>query len=323
MSDLTNVKKLLIIRLSSLGDILLTSPLLRSIKANYPDINIDFVLKIQYGDALRYNPHIRNLFFYEDGGINFNENYDLVIDLQKNIRSKQITKKIKAPVVTFRKLDIEKFLLVRFKINKLKNAPPIPVRYAETIGNFSLDDKGPELFIPDEISSELPEGNYIAMAPGSRHFTKMWPMKYYIYLGKILVANKFNVVLLGGKDDSMVCEQIHKMVPGSINLCNEDNLLKTAAHMKKCRAVICNDSGLMHTACAAGTPVIAFYGSTVKEFGFSPYNSENLILENISLSCRPCSHIGRDHCPKKHFNCMNEITPHIAFSNLNRLLNTR
>jgi len=313
---------MLIIRLSSLGDILLTSPLLRSVKARYPDIKIDYVVKKQYADAIKYNPNIRKIFFYEDAEIDITENYDLIVDLQKNIRSKQITKKIKAPIVSFRKMDIEKFLLVRFKINKLKFSSPIPVRYAQTIGDLSLDNKGLEIFIPDNIMSDFIEGNNIAIAPGSRHFTKMWPVEYYIYLGKILSANKFRVVILGGKTDSQVCGQIHKMVPNSLNLCNEDDLLKTVSHMKKCRAVICNDSGLMHAACAARTPVLAFFGSTVKEFGFAPYNAKNLILENNSLSCRPCSHIGRDHCPKKHFKCMKEITPYMAFSHLNQLLNS-
>jgi ADP-heptose:LPS heptosyltransferase len=92
--------------------------------------------------------------------------------------------------------------------------------------------------------------------------------------------------------------------------------------MKKCKAVICNDSGLMHTACAVGTPVLTFFGSTVKEFGFTPYRNKNLILENNSLSCRPCSHIGRDKCPKNHFKCMKELTPEIVFNKLNQLLNT-
>ena len=89
--------------------------------------------------------------------------------------------------------------------------------------------------------------------------------------------------------------------PTAINLCNEDNILQTVTDMKKCRAIVCNDSGLMHAACAAGVPVVSFFGSTVKEFGFTPYNNKNLILENNSLSCRPCSHIGREKCPEIAF----------------------
>ncbi len=329
-----------------MGDILLTTPMLRSLKNKFPHLKIDFLLKEQYAEALKYNPNLDNLYSLSPDNTltahRFNDlinslksqKYDLIIDLQNNLRSKKILKKIKTGlpqhIVKFKKLDVEKFLLVKFRINKLKNSPQIPARYAGTIDNFQLDENGLEIFIPENIKSQLtsPEGahiqpeKYIGLAPGSRHFTKMWPKDYFIYLAKILLANNFKVVLLGGKEDKCVCDEISKMVPGSINLCSDDDILRIAADMKKCLAIVCNDSGLMHTACAAGTPVLAFFGSTIKEFGFTPYKSKNLILENNSLSCRPCSHIGRNQCPKKHFNCMMEITPQMAFNKINLLLNT-
>jgi heptosyltransferase-2 len=76
----------------------------------------------------------------------------------------------------------------------------------------------------------------------------------------------------------------------------------------------------MHTATAVGIPVIAFYGSTVKEFGFTPYKAKNLILENNYLSCRPCTHIGRSSCPKKHFKCMKDVSPQLAIEKLKLFL---
>ena len=332
MLKLDTVNKILIIRLSSLGDILLTTPLIRSIKNKFHDLQIDFLLKDRYSDVLKYNPHIRKLFNFkpkEDDSIEeiSSNDYELIIDLQNNFRSKKILEKFKtksAPhIVKFRKLDYKKFLLVNFKINTLKEAPPIPVRYSQTIGFNILDEKGLEIFLPEQIKSVLDSGeNYIGFAPGSRHFTKMWPKEFYIYLAKILLARGFKVVLFGGKDDKTTCEEITKAVPDLINYCNDDNILQMAADMKKCKAIICNDSGLMHTACAVETPVLSFFGSTVKEFGFTPYKNKNLILENNSLSCRPCSHIGREECPKKHFKCMMELTPEQAFNKLNLLLNT-
>ncbi len=332
MLKLDTVNKILIIRLSSLGDILLTTPLIRSIKNKYPHLQVDFLLKDRYGDVLKYNPNIRNLFSInseEDGSIDeiSSNNYDLIIDLQNNFRSKKILRRFKTKptphIVKFKKLDYKKFLLVNFKINMLKEASPIPVRYAQTFGSNILDEKGLEIFLPEQIKSVLnSDDNYIGFAPGSRHFTKMWPKEFYIYLAKILLRRGFKVVLFGGKDDKTTCEEITKAVPGSINLCNDDHILQVAADMKKCKVVVCNDSGLMHTACAVGTPVLAFFGSTVKEFGFTPYKNKNLILENNSLSCRPCSHIGRSRCPKKHFKCMMELTPEITFNKLNQLLNT-
>jgi len=213
-------------------------------------------------------------------------------------------------IVRFHKPSLKKFLLVKFKLNLLKEIIPISVRYAESIPNFTLDEKGLEIFINSHENSVLKSGeNYIGFCPGSQHKTKMWPEKYYIELGKLLNNSGKTIVLFGGKDDLNVCKKISDLIPNSINLSNNNELLKTAEEMKKCEAIICNDSGLMHLALAANVPVIAIFGSTVKEFGFAPYKGKNLILENNLLSCRPCSHIGLEECPKKHFKCMLEITP--------------
>ena len=135
-----------------------------------------------------------------------------------------------------------------------------------------------------------------------------------------LTQNGYTIVLFGGKIDKDICAELVDKISGAINLSNNDELLQTAADMKLCKAIVCNDSGLMHTASATGTKVIAIFGSTVKEFGFAPYNCSNLILENNSLTCRPCSHIGRSNCPKKHFNCMKSIKPEFVFEKLKSLL---
>jgi len=129
-----------------------------------------------------------------------------------------------------------------------------------------------------------------------------------------------------------ICEEISKSIFNSVNLCNNNNLLLTAVNMKECNAIVCNDSGLMHTACAMKVPVLTFFGSTVREFGFTPYNSKNFkpaayqplaeILENKTLSCRPCTHIGRENCPKKHFKCMLELSPGDAYNKLIELINS-
>ena len=328
MLNLNKINTVLVIRLSSLGDILLTTPLIRSLKGQYPNIQIDFLLKEQYKDTLQFNPYLSNIYtlnenYDELAAIISKNKYDLIIDLQNNFRSYKLMRKTWSKKVRFKKHDFKKMLLVKFKINVLKDLPQIPVRYSNTIKGFNLDDKGLEIFIhEDKVSNLTDDRNYIGIAPGSRHFTKMWPSYYYIYLCKMLTVNDFTVVLLGGKKDKEICNEISELFPKAINLCNEDDILQTVTNMKKCRAIVCNDSGLMHAACAAGVPVVSFFGSTVKEFGFTPYNNKNLILENNSLSCRPCSHIGRDKCPKSHFNCMKEITPQMAFKNINLLLNT-
>ena len=146
----------------------------------------------------------------------------------------------------------------------------------------------------------------------------MWPTEYFIKLGNELTKNNFKILLFGGKDDRKICKEISDQIEDSIDLSNDDDLLNLAEGMKKCKAVICNDSGLMHTALAVNIPTIAIFGSTVKEFGFAPYKGKNLVLENNLLSCRPCSHIGLDECPKKHLKCLKDIDPNFT---LNKTLN--
>lgn len=327
--NLSTIKNILIIRLSSLGDILLSTPLVRTLKNLYPQVKIHYLLKTHYQDALKLNPDITKLFLYEPTKDKINTlieelkncHFDMVLDLQNNLRSKQIVNSLNIKTLKFYKHSIDKFLLVNFKINRLYDAPPIPIRYAQTIPGFEPDDKGLELYTENQ-TSELLENkrNLIGFAPGSRHFTKMWPQDYYEFLGKLLVQADYTVVLFGGKDDKQTCSELEGKIEGAINLCNNDELLQTAVDMKKCLAIVCNDSGLMHVACAMKVPVLSFFGSTVKEFGFTPYRNKNLILENKSLTCRPCSHTGRAKCPKGHFRCMLDISPEKAFEELMTLI---
>ncbi len=327
-----SVKKILIIRLSSLGDILLTTPFIRSLKNKHQSVQLDFILKKHYQDALKFNPHITNLFLYDTPKENISiliselkkEKYDLIIDLQNNFRSAEIVKSLKIKTLKFNKRSFDKFLLVNFKINRLQDAPSIPERYSLTIPDFKLDDEGLELYTKNN-SSDLLNGKekIIGFVPGSRHFTKKWPKEYYEKLGTFLTKSGYTIALLGGKDDLAICHEISEKIVGSINLCNQDDLLQTCADMKECKVIVCNDSGLMHAACAMNIPVLAFFGSTVKEFGFFPYKNSNLILENNSLSCRPCSHIGRETCPKGHFRCMLDILPEKAFKAINTLIENR
>lgn len=287
-------------------------------------------MREEYQDVLINNPYINKLFLFKrNKKINIPDElisgkYDLIIDLQNNIRSAGTRDKIKSDSVRiFDKRTLDKLLLVKFKINNLKEAKQIPVRYAESVDRFELDEDGLDLFTGNEKASiNGKDKNYIGFAPGSRHFTKSWPEDYYISLGKKLSDEGKTIVLFGGKEDTKLCEEISKSIFNSIDLSNNNNLLLTAANMKECKAIVCNDSGLMHTACAMKVPVLAFFGSTVTEFGFTPYNNKNLILENKTLSCRPCTHIGRENCPKKHFKCMLELSPGDAYNKLIGLINS-
>ncbi len=330
--NIKHLNKVLIIRLSSLGDVLLTTPILRSLKKKNPEIQIDFIVKKQFADALRFNPHLTKIFEYDATQEKNNFGlpvfstikHDLVIDLQNNLRSLKIRRQVKAPSVKFHKPNFAKFLLVNFKINLLKEKTPITARYSSSIEGLELDENGLELYTNNRPDKRIINGiNCIGFCPGAKHFTKQWPKEYFIKLGNLLTKENYIVLLFGGKDDRKLCEEISNEISSSIDLSNNDELLQTAADMKMCKLVVCNDSGLMHTACAVGVPVTVFFGSTVREFGFAPYNNPNLILENKSLFCRPCSHIGRESCPKEHFKCMKEMVPQQALREILQFIKSK
>lgn len=323
------LRKLLIIRLSSLGDILLTTPLLRRIKNQYPEAEIDYVVRPEFKACLEHNPNISGLLPYKNGKDEIlrlaerikNGKYELALDLQNNYRSSELTRYANAPVYRFSKNSIKKFLLVNFKINLLKNALPIPERYSKTLPFLKSSDEGLEFYLRDEDYEKIKkETDLIALCPGARHRTKMWPKEYFIRLGKMLEQNGKKTALIGGQSDIELCEELAREIPGAENLCSQNDLYALAKGLMRCSAAVCNDSGMMHLACAVKTPVLAIFGSTVKEFGFTPYQNKSLILENNSLSCRPCSHIGRAACPKGHLECLYKITPSAAYNKLEELL---
>lgn len=310
-----------------MGDILLTTPLIRSIKRQNPAAQIDFVLKEEFFELVQHNPSLTDIHKYPKDSFEkqilsntlISSNYEIVIDLQNNIRSKEITKSLHCQTFLFKKNDVKKFLLVNFKINRLNSAPPIPVRYAEAAG-IILDKEGLDIYTDKVADPRLAlNEKYIGLCPGAKHFTKRWPKEYFIELGKKLESFGYKVVLFGGLNEEELISEIANQLSSPVNLCG-DSILQSAADMKMCKAIYTNDSGAMHLACAVKVPVIAFFGSTVKEFGFYPYKANSIELDVENLPCRPCTHIGRKSCPLIHFKCMKDIRPDLAFNSLNNLL---
>jgi len=325
--DFSKLKKILIIRLSSIGDILLTTPLIRSIKKINPEIQIDFLLKEESFELMQNNPNLTNIHKYTKqifekqllANALISNNYELVIDLQNNLRSRESIRPLHCQILRLKKNNFKKFLLVHFKINKLKDVPQIPIRYAEAAG-VELDAEGLDFFTENLPDSRLDKNEkYIGLCPGAKHFTKRWPKEYFIELGNSLESAGYRIVLFGGLEEVELCLELENQIKNALNLCNT-SILQVGSDMKMCRAIYTNDSGLMHLASAIKVPVIAFFGSTVKEFGFYPYNAKSIQLELKNLSCRPCTHIGRKSCPKIHFKCMKEIKPELAFNTLQNIM---
>jgi len=258
------------------------------------------------------------------------EGFDAVFDLHNNHRTRLLRKGISNNMHIIRKETFKRFALVHFHQNYFRSIEPLPERHVATAKEFGIvsDSKGPELFLPDDISEQtlrrLTDSGWkkgcmwIALCPGSKHFTKRWPEERFTELQEILLRNPDICLLIlgGGEDVDLAGRLVGDRTDGRIvNFIGKLTLLETACAMDQCDVVVANDSGLMHMATARNIPVVALFGSTVREFGFFPYNSNSHILQVDGLSCRPCSHLGRASCPKKHFRCMTEIdADHVAAS---------
>jgi len=323
--------KFLIVRLSSIGDIVLTTPVVRNLKQQVKDAEIHYLTKPQYVSILENNPNITKVHSYKPEDSEFltklrDEFFDYVIDLHKNIRTHFLKNKLGIFAFSFGKLNWEKWIMVNFKINKL---PTIHIvdRYMQSLHLFDVtnDQKGLDYFIPisDEINllslpHNLPYG-YIAIAIGAQHFTKRIPNEKLVEICNQLQTP---VILLGGEEEIENAQIIEAQVTAInvYNACGEYNLNQSASIVRQAKVVITGDTGLMHIAAAFKKRIVSVWGNTIPEFGMYPYLADNnsIIIEEKELACRPCSKIGFKKCPKKHFKCMQNInSKRIAeFSNL-------
>lgn len=332
---LKSAPKILIIRFSSIGDIVLTSPVPRCIKNTYSNAEIHFLTKPQYANLLQFNPHIDKFHLLDKSpalkALELKkEGYDYVIDLHNNLRTQVFKSILGAESQAFDKVNFEKWLAVSFK--QMSVLPDIHIvdRYINTckILGVSNDREGLDFFLnPDENIEEFRNQlgvEYVAWAIGAQHFTKRFPSEKIISVCKLL---QMKIVLLGGKEDKIEADKIALSFSGQVlNLCGSLSIHQSAMVVKEAKVLVSNDTGLMHIGAAFKKPIISLWGNTIPEFGMSPYYGkyqiQNSIHEIQNLSCRPCSKIGFKSCPKKHFNCMNLINEaHLAQSIQQMFLN--
>jgi heptosyltransferase-2 len=289
--------KILVIRLSSIGDILLSTPFIRQLRIKFKSSQIDFVVREEFKDLLKNNPHIDKLYILQlsetDGLKNLKGRlhkitYDTIFDLHNNIRSNYLRRIGARRVFSINKSKFKQSLLVYLKKNYYGKTIPIPQRYLNVAKAYDVkdDNKGLELY---------------------------WDEDTVITSGK-----KINETL-GGDGDQETGKYLERQ-NSVYNLTGKLSLLETAYILKKGMALVSNDTGLMHMATAVKTPVLAIFGSTVREFGFFPFRSQSFVIENNELNCRPCTHIGRKKCPKSHFKCMVDISTEQVFETLKSFL---
>jgi heptosyltransferase-2 len=324
------LKRILIIRLGSMGDVLLTTPLIRMVKSRYPEAKIDFLVKKAYESLLRTNRHLnRLLLFSPEKGLpeirriiqRIRETgYDAIIDLQVNLRSFifRILSGGKKRV-RYRPKRWRRFLLVSFRKNIDEKYRPIPLRFLESVFSWGVEDDGLGLELEVEESARRAvslklgkstngeRGKIVVLAPGASRYTKRWPAKKFADVGRYFERRGNRIVLVGGEQDRGICEEVARGLEASpLDFAGQLSLQETAAVIADSDLLVSNDTGIMHMSCALGKPVVAIFGPTTHHLGFHPFRTSSIIVEK-QLPCRPCSYHGTDKCPRHHFRCMEQI----------------
>jgi ADP-heptose:LPS heptosyltransferase len=335
--------KFLVIRFSSIGDIVLTTPVVRCLKKQIATAEVHYLTKKSFHGIVAHNPYIDKVHLLQDD-LAFmieelkKEDFDYVIDLHHNLRTWKVKSSLKKKCFSFNKLNIEKWLLTTLKINKL---PPAHIvdRYLDALKSFGIknDGAGLDYFIPDNEAvkeSDIPASHhagYIGVVIGAAYNTKKLPLHK---LQELCTSVIHPIILLGGSEDREDGEKIAASDEVKIyNACGKFSLNESADLVRKAKLIVTNDTGLMHIAAAFKRPVISLWGNTVPEFGMYPYYGENYIraaqklpydiMEIKNLSCRPCSKIGYKKCPKGHFKCMELISMNDLEEKVYRYINLK
>lgn len=332
------IKRILVLRFSSIGDIVLTTPVLRCLKRKYPDVELHYFTKKSFAGILEANPNVDVVHTLKD---DLQENistlkaldFDTVIDLHHNLRTLRVKRALGVNrTYYFPKLNVEKWLYVNLKWNLM---PPTSIveRYFKAVAPLGVvnDGEGLDFFIPEEketTKDDIPMGHwmgYVACVVGGSFATKQFPENKW---KEFVQQCTYPIILLGGPEDKVLADTIAAVDTNKIyNACGKFSLMESADLVKKAKVVISNDTGLMHIAAAFQKPMISLWGNTTVGLGMFPYYGSNNLSNTISpkftiaevnsLSCRPCSKIGYQSCPKKHFKCMQDINNQAIINDLN------
>ncbi len=324
-------QRVLVVRFSSICDIVLASPLVRCLSRRFPQAELDFVTKELFADLVRFCPYVRQVFVLpEKGGwkalgrlkrLLKERHYDLVVDIHKNFRSYYLRLGLGAGrVVSYRKWRWARAVLIMTKRNLYPGVIPVYQRYLAAVAALGVEDDGagPEFFLDPSararVRKVLEEAGFLSrplkvgIVPGAGFFTKRWLPERFAEVADTLAARHGSATLLVGdvQDVPIAAAVAAKMQHQPVNLAGSLSLMESAAAVEACDLVVCNDTGLMHIATALKKRVVAIFGPTTEELGFFPFGPLSRVVQK-PLPCRPCSHVGSKRCPKGHFRCMRDI----------------
>jgi len=330
--------KILVIRFSSIGDIVLTTPVLRCLRQQLPDAEIHYLTKEEFRPVLYANPNIDKVHYLANDLAALitalkAEKYDYIADLHNNLRTARVKQALEVESHAFPKLNIPKWLLVNLKLHMMPDKS-IVERYFEAVKPLGIhnDGQGLDYFIPqgaltnnDDIPTSHWQG-YVGCVIGGSYNTKKFPVeKWKVFCAAV----PYPVILLGGPDDRDAGRLIAEQDPIKIyNSCGKFNLNESAHLVQRAQVIVSNDTGLMHIAAAFKKPIISLWGNTSPEFGMFPYYGGNnlqqrisplsVLMENKKLYCHPCSKLGYNKCPKGHFRCMNDLDVNVIVDNVKK-----
>ncbi len=326
--------RILCVRFSSIGDVLLTTPLVRALRRRHPDAELYFVTKRAMAPLVVENPHLTRVIELDPK----ERMTDLArrlrtlgpthgLDLHGSLRSLALRWLVPCPWSGYSKRKLARTTLIATKINIYGKQVPVPARYFEAARALDVAPDGgpPEFFLAPAARAHmnhrlaevgLDQKPFAAIAPGAAHATKRWPSQHWQALTERLQQVGYGVVAVGGPADRALAGALGAHV---INVAGEFTLQETGACLARAAVLVSGDTGVMHMATGVGTPVVALFGPTVEPFGFFPYTRRAAVLER-DLGCRPCSAMGTERCPLGHHRCLEEILPDEVAAAVQRLV---
>jgi heptosyltransferase-2 len=327
----------LAVRFSSIGDVLLTTPLLRALRRRHPAARITVLTKLVHAPLLSHNPHVTHVIGIpaDRGTMSLvaelrSNRYTHMLDLHDSIRSRILRLLVPGRWTSYPKHRMARAMLIRTKKSWYRDSRSVAERYFDAARDLDVAPDGapPDLFLSPEAVREAAdwlaesrlalERPLIALAPGAAHATKRWPLEHWHALVRRIVAEGFDIVLVGGTDDVPVGHALAANSGGRVvNGAGQFGLQGTGAVLQRARVVVSGDTGVMHMATAVERPVVALFGPTVQPFGFFPYTPRAEVLE-LALACRPCSSKGSARCPLGHHRCLGDLGPDLVFDAVRR-----
>ncbi|MDR0308276.1 MAG: glycosyltransferase family 9 protein [Chitinispirillales bacterium] len=326
--------KILLIRLSSMGDVILVSPVITYLNGKYHDSSITLLTSSAYASLFEGDSRLSSVIGIKKGELPckaiLKDDFDLVFDLQNSSKSRRLLKSLGINTVTgvFKKPRIKRLLLLLLRIDLYGSAYAVASAYIKAVGGDTLTpvpalklDFGDQL--PESFRRWENEGNgqpVIALFPFSAWKNKQWPLEYFVQVGRHYAAKGWRVLILGGKEDiSEANAAIERIKENCLSLAGKLTLNECGKVLSRCSLALGNDTGLSHLARACGVKTGVIFGPTTRHFGFYPYANPPYKVFELKMLCRPCHLHGGNRCPLIHWGCMKKLKPQTVIEGLEHI----